>query len=160
MLESLQPERGVSIVLKPNQSMSWETNRLILLGMFIVNMTIGIGFALMGGWLILPFAGIEIFLVGCGMYYVCWKLNFKQMITVESESFVFQKGVYFPKQEWHWQTSSVQLLKRPSQYRMSAPTLFLKHLSERVEVADFLNREEKKELVTWFEQQRIPVVII
>ncbi|MDA7737822.1 DUF2244 domain-containing protein [bacterium] len=160
MLELLNPERGTAIVLMPNSSMTWETNRLILLGMFVVNMTIGIGFALMGEWLILPFAGLEILLVGFGMYYVCWKLNFKQMITIEAESFTLQKGVYFPKEEWQWQTSSIELLKQPSRYRMSAPNLYLKHMSQTVEIGDFLNREEKKELVEWFTEQRIPVVKI
>ena len=160
MLELLKPERGTAIVLMPNSSMTWKTNRLILLGMFVVNMTIGIGFALMGGWLILPFAGLEILLVGFGMYYVCLKLNFKQMITIEAESFTLQKGVYFPKEEWQWQTSSIELLKQPSRYRMSAPNLYLKHMSQTVEIGDFLNREEKKELVEWFTEQRIPVVKI
>ncbi len=160
MLESLQPETGVAIVLSPNKSMTWETNRWILLGLFIVNMTIGIGFAMMGGWLILPFAGLEVMLVGFAMYYVCWKLNFKHIITIESQSFVLQKGVYFPKQEWQWQTSAVQVLKRPSPYRMSAPTVFLKHLNERVEIGEFLNRDEKKELLEWFTQQRIPIVTV
>ncbi len=160
MLEILDIEEGASIVLEPNKSMSWEGNRRILFAMFIVNMVIGISFAMIGGWLILPFAGLEILLVGIGMYYVCWKLNFKQVIKIQAESFTLQKGVYFPAEEWQWQTGATQLLKQPSQYRMSPPTLYLKHLNERIEIGDFLNREEKKDLVAWFKQQSIPVVVI
>ena len=43
---------------------------------------------------------------------------------------------------------------------MSAPNLYLKHMSQTVEIGDFLNREEKKELVEWFREQLIPVVKI
>ena len=137
------------IVLSPNKSMTWETNKKILMAMFVVSMIIGIGFASIGAWMVLPFAGLEITLVGIGMYYVCWKLNFKQTITVEAESFTVQKGVYFPKQEWQWQASQTQLLKQPSRYRMSPPTLFLKHLNQKIEIGEFLNRADKKELQAW-----------
>lgn len=132
------------LILEPNRSMSWQTNKKILLVMFLVNLMIGVSFALVGAWLILPFAGLEILLVGLGMYYVCWKLNFKEAITVESESFILQKGVYYPKQTWHWQRSDITMIKQPSRYRMSAPKLFLKHLNNSIEVGEFLNRKDKK----------------
>jgi len=82
-------------------------------------------------------------LVGLGMYYVSWKLSFKEVITIAAESLILQKGVYFPKQEWHWSRSATSLVKFPSHYRMSAPTLMLKHLNERIEIGSFLNRAEK-----------------
>lgn len=134
------------IVLAPNKSMTWETNKKILLVMFTVSMIIGLSFMYVGAWMILPFAGLEIMLVGIGMYYVCWKLNFKQTIAIDAESLTLQKGVYFPKQEWQWQTSQTRLVKQASHYRMSAPTLFLKHLNQSVEIGEFLNRSEKKTL--------------
>ena len=146
MIEFQENDQQTRLILSPNKSMTWETNKKILLVMFIFSMIIGISFAAIGAWLILPFAGLEISLVGCGMYYVCWKLNFKHIITIEAQSLILQKGVYFPKQEWQWQLAQTNLIKQPSQYRMSAPTLFLKHLNEKVEIGDFLNRKEKKEL--------------
>lgn len=138
--------------------MSWETNKKILLVLFIVNMTIALAWTFMGAWMVLPFAGLEVFFVGLGMYYVSWKLNFKHIITVEVESFVLQKGVYFPKQEWRWQKSQVSLIKVPSNYRMSAPTLLLKHINEEVEIGDFLNRKDKKDLREHLIDMRLPIV--
>ena len=78
------------------------------------------------------------------MYYVSWKLNFKQIIQIDHESFILQKGVYFPKQEWRWQTSQVVVIDTPSKYRLSPTKLTLKHLNQTVQIGDFLNREEKK----------------
>lgn len=151
---------GSRLVLEPNRSMSWQANKRILLIMFLVNLTIGVSFALVGAWMVLPFAGLEILLVGIGMYYVCWKLNFKEIITIEAESLVLQKGVYYPKKTWQWQRSNTRLVKQPSRYRMSAPTLFLQHLNESVEVGGFLNRSEKKILREELQQLGLQLSVI
>ena len=164
MIEIQSTQSGASkrqqIILSPNKSMTWETNKKILMAMFAVAMIIGISFASIGAWMILPFAGIEVTIVGVGMYYVCWKLNFKQTITLEAESFTVQKGVYFPKQEWQWQASQTYLLKQPSRYRMSPPTLYLKHLNQRIEIGEFLNRTDKKELQEWLRDMGISVTTL
>ena len=164
MIEIQSTQSGASkrqqIILSPNKSMTWETNKKILMAMFAVAMIIGISFASIGAWMILPFAGIEVTIVGIGMYYVCWKLNFKQTITLEAESFTVQKGVYFPKQEWQWQASQTYLLKQPSRYRMSPPTLYLKHLNQRIEIGEFLNRTDKKELQKWLRDMGISVTTL
>lgn len=148
------------LVLYPNRSMSWETNKKILLALFCVNMTIALAWSAMGAWMVLPFAGLEVFFVGLGMYYVSWKLSFKQIISIEADSLILQKGVYYPKQEWRWQRSDTTLLKKPSNYRLSAPSLFLRHLSERVEIGDFLNRNEKKALRQHLVKLGMPLQII
>lgn len=160
MVEFQSTEHQHLIVLSPNRSLTWEANKKILFAMFLVNMVIGLSFAAVGAWLILPFAGLEILLVGIGMYYVCWKLNFKQTITIEAESLTLQKGVYFPKEEWQWQTSQTHLLKQASRYRMSPPTLFLKHLNQRIEIGEFLNRTEKKELREHLAHLGIPILAL
>lgn len=158
MVEISHDNNVYLLVLSPNKSMEWETNKKILIAMFAVSMVIGLSFAYIGAWLILPFAGLEISLVGFGMYYVCWKLNFKQTIQIHNESLRIQKGVYFPKQEWHWQKASTQVLRRDSQYRMSAPDLYLKHLNERVEMGEFLNRKEKLVLRQELANLGLPII--
>ncbi len=159
MIKQIQNDKQTQLILAPNKSMSWETNKKILIGIFIVNMTIAIAWSLMGAWLVLPFAGLEVLLVGLGMYYACWKLNFKHIITIEAESFILQKGVYFPKQEWQWQKSHVRLMNKPNQYRMSAPHLFLNHLNDKIEVGEFLNQSEKKQFKGLIKELNIPVIM-
>lgn len=158
MIEKHTDNHQTQIILSPNKSMSWETNKKILLVLFCLNMSIALAWAYMGAWMVLPFAGLEILLVGTGMYYVSWKLNFKQIITVENESLRLQKGVYFPKEEWHWPLSDTCLISVPSDYRLSAPTLSLQHLNQRIEVGDFLNREEKKQFRQHLIELGIPLV--
>lgn len=148
------------LVLTPNKSMSWETNKKILWVMFAVNLLIGISFAAIGAWLILPFAGLEVLLVGAGMYYVCWKLNFQETIALDGDKLKLQKGVYYPTKSWHWQMHQTVLHKHQSSYRMSAPILTLKHCDEEVEIGAFLNRQEKVRLRESLSDWGIPIVTL
>ncbi len=158
MVETHNNTSQTQIILSPNRSMSWESNKKILLAIFCVNLIVALAWTMMGACMVLPFAGLEVACVGAGMYYVSWKLSFKQIITIEQESLVVQKGVYFPKQEWRWQRSNTTLIHTPSRYRLSAPLLQLQHLNEVIEIGDFLNRDEKKELKQQFELLSIPQV--
>ena len=160
MVKYYENGEAKQLILSPNRSMSWQTNKKILVVLFLVNMAIALAWSAMGAWMVLPFAGLEIFFVGLGMYYVSWKLSFKQIISVEANSLILQKGVYFPKHEWHWEYSRTTLVSKPSNYRMSAPSLFLKHLGEQIEIGDFLNRKEKKALRQYLLDLDIPLQVV
>ena len=157
MLKVEQSENIFRLVMMPNRSMTWETNKKILLAIFCVNMTIALAMAYMGAWLVLPFAGLEVLLVGIGMYYVSWKLSFREILTIEAHSLIVQKGIYFPKQEWRWQKNATQLIRQANKYRMSAPTLWLTHLNECIEIGEFLNRSEKKQLRQYLQDIGVPL---
>ena len=50
-----------TFVVSPNYSMSWRENKIFIASLTVVSFSIAGGFALQGFWLILPFAGLEIF---------------------------------------------------------------------------------------------------
>ncbi|GHA18385.1 hypothetical protein GCM10008090_29960 [Arenicella chitinivorans] len=158
MVETHIVGKQIQLIMSPNRSMSWQTNKKILIAMFVVNMTIAACWAWMGAWMVLPFAGLEVMLVGIGMYYVSWKLSFKEILLIEEQSLILQKGVYFPKQEWHWQRDQTRLIRQESRYRLSAPTLKLQYLNQQEEIGQFLNRPEKKQVQRFIEQLGIPVI--
>lgn len=145
------------ITLSPNKSMSWEANKKILLVMFIVNMTIAGGWVYMGAWPVLPFAGLEVALVGLGMYYASWKLNFKEVIKIDDDTLVLQKGVYFPKHEWKMSLNEIKVLKIPSKYRLSPAKFIIQYQAERIELGGFLNLKEKKVLAAELQSLRISI---
>jgi uncharacterized membrane protein len=53
-----------SLVLKRNCSMSPKALAGVFIGLALVVLLIGAGFALAGAWLVLPFAGLEVLLLG------------------------------------------------------------------------------------------------
>jgi len=56
--------RGFSVILKRNVSISPAGLACVFAALGVVAFAIGTGFALAGAWLILPFAGLEVLLLG------------------------------------------------------------------------------------------------
>ena len=151
---------SVQLTLSPNKSMSWQTNKKILLAMFCLNMIIAAGWTYMGAWPVLPFAGLEIALVALGMYYASWKLNFKEVLIIDDDTLHLQKGVYFPKQEWEWPRDQVQLMRVASNYRMSPAKFLLTDTKQSVEIGAFLSLAEKKQLRKELASVNLPIQAI
>jgi len=66
-------------LIRPNCSLSWKEAKRFYFGMVAVSMGIALLFALHGLWPILPFAGLEMLVLGGALYYVarraqCWQL--------------------------------------------------------------------------------------
>ena len=60
MVSSSRTATRLMIIARPNQSATWNTNVLVLLVLSVPVLGIAAAFALLGAWLILPFAGLEL----------------------------------------------------------------------------------------------------
>ena len=58
------------IIARPNQSATLNTNVQVLLALSIPVLGIAVVFALLGAWLILPFAGLELLALAAALYRV------------------------------------------------------------------------------------------
>ena len=140
-----QPSR-LTIIARPNQSASWQTNKLLLLLLAIPSLGAGIGFALVGAWPILPLAGLELTALGIALYYVNWKQQYRQVITVSDEAVDIEQGFYSPKKCWHFERNCTGLSIRPEQRPWDGPDLWVHSNSERVNIGEFLNRDDSLKL--------------
>jgi len=136
------------IVAEPDRSADWETNKLVLIVMCAVSGTIAVGFTLLGAWPVLPFAGLEMMALGSALYYVCWKLRYRHVITLEAGVIRIQKGHYLPQQEWEIAVDDVALSIVPEQHPWEAPSITLFSKGEEISLGEFLNREDALELLT------------
>ena len=68
MVERLPHPDGFRLVLTPNRSLSWHGNVRIWAALFVLSALIATGFTLMGAWVIIPFAGLELIALACGIY--------------------------------------------------------------------------------------------
>ena len=60
--------RGFSVILKRNCSISPAGLACVFAALGVAALAIGAGFALLGAWLILPFAGLEVLLLGAAFF--------------------------------------------------------------------------------------------
>ncbi len=136
------------IIAEPNRSASWETNKVILIAMCCLSGGIALGFSvILGAWPILPFAGLEMLALGSALYYVCWKLKYRHVITVGVDTVTIQKGHYYPRQQWEIAVDEAALSVTPEAHPWDAPTISLFSKGEEISLGEFLSREDALELL-------------
>ncbi len=142
-----QSAGGDTIVAEPNRSASWQANKMVLIAMCCLSAVIAGAFAALGAWPILPFAGLEMLALGSALYYVCWKLRYRHVITISPDKVHIQKGHYYPRQEWEIDVSEAALSVTPEQHPWDGPTISLCSRGEEISLGEFLNRDDSLQLL-------------
>ena len=96
MVITEQTNNGYRLSLMPNSSISWQGSMLFLFLISLPITIIGVTFFFYGAPLILPFAGLEILIVGSALYVVFNKSLKKEVITLTKEKLTIEKGKYRP----------------------------------------------------------------
>ena len=135
------------ILLRPNQSTDLKSSLIFISIIAFTCLTIGIGFALAGATMILPFAGLEILFVATCVYLVMKQTYKQEVITLTKEKLKIAKGAGKIDQEWEyfrmWSFISVERPEHP----WYPAHIIVSSKGERVPIGDFLNEDEKEELV-------------
>jgi uncharacterized membrane protein len=76
---------GIQILVRPNRSLSRRARIVVFAGVAAFVSTIGIGFSLLGAWVVLPFAGLELALVGTVLYLLCRHADDHDSIIIQSD---------------------------------------------------------------------------
>ena len=151
-VESNIEENIHRILLRPNQSTSWKTSLLFVSVIAFTCLAIGIGFAFAGATMILPLAGLEVLFVGVCVYLVMKKTYKQEVITLTKEKLKIEKGAGKIDQVWEyfrmWSYVSVEKPEHP----WYPAHIVIRSKGERVPIGDFLNEEEKEDLVISLEK--------
>lgn len=159
VVEQQQNAQQQIILVRPNQSATWELNLRIIIALGTWSMLIAISFSLYGAWLILPFAGLEIAALFAALYYVCRKLSLRQVICIDADTVAIEKGFYYPVVRWRFAREHTRLAVQVQAHPWDAIVLrvFSVRGDEAVEVGEFLNREESQQLLDILRSFAIPV---
>lgn len=142
MVSTSERDGSTIVIAKPNQSATWRSNQLALLAISVPSLGAAIGFALLGAWPILPFAGFELLALGSALYYVNWKLQYRHVITLNADQILIDKGFYAPKRRWQLDLSGALLSVTPATHPWDGPKLAVYNSQETVSVGEFLNRAD------------------
>lgn len=148
MVYRQREKSGDMIVAEPNRSASWQANKVALILMCCLSGAIALGFAALGAWPILPFAGLEMLALGSALYYVCWKLRYRHVIILSPQTVQVQKGHYYPKKSWEIPFDDAALSVTPEKHPWEAPVITLFSRGEEISLGEFLNREDSLKLLS------------
>ena len=147
MVTSTRKDSNLMIVARPNHTSTCRNNLLALAAISVPSLGAAIGFALLGAWPILPFAGIELLALGSALYYVNWKLQYRHVITLSEDSVRIDKGFYLPRQTWQFNRQATGLAVTPESHPWEGPELTLHDKQEKVSLGEFLNRDDRLKLL-------------
>lgn len=152
---------GRSVIAQPNQSADWNTNKQLLLGFSLFSGVIATAFSLIGAWMILPFAGLEITALGGALYIVCRQLNQRHILYFADDLLIIEKGTRFPQRAWQLprQYTFIGVERQTHPWDPLRLTLYCHRQGhcEAISIGEFLNREDSHHLLAALRRQGLTV---
>lgn len=131
-------------VLCPNRSLSWPQAKWAFAAMVTVSLAVALGFAVLGFWPILPFAGAELALLGSTVYWVQRQAQRREVIAFKENLVAVEKGRERPEQRWHFERTWLQVRLVPARVAGHPSRLVLRSHGRQVSVGDFLVEPERE----------------
>jgi uncharacterized membrane protein len=147
MLVSEFPAEGVRrLTLKPNCSLSWCWVRRLAMGLACCILLVGGYWVSLGAWLVLPFTGVELLVLGLGFYLSSVAGHRREVIEIHGENLRIMRGGRrldeVARLSRYWTRASV--LRDPSGWYPSR--LVLRCHGRCIEIGAFLVEAEREEL--------------
>jgi uncharacterized membrane protein len=104
---------------------------------------IGVLFALYGYWPVLPFAGLEVIVLGIAFYRCLSRSQLREVVTVGSEVVSVEKGRQQPQQRWECPRAWARVVLEHAPIAWYPRRLTVAFQGRRVEIGQFLNEEDR-----------------
>ncbi|HEY0962489.1 MAG TPA: DUF2244 domain-containing protein [Pseudomonadales bacterium] len=136
------------ITLLPNRSATWAQTRVFLFIICGMTLAIGVLWAFIGAWLVLPFSGLEAALVAWVLYRVSYGTYQRQVITCSPQQLLVQVGARFPaggwpKRSWRLERERAHVSVTDARHPLDPMQLRLVDGNHSIELGGFLNRDDK-----------------
>ncbi|HIF18610.1 MAG TPA: DUF2244 domain-containing protein [Cycloclasticus sp.] len=134
------------VVLMPNSSLSFRQAVLFFVGISTVSLTIALLLYFMGLWLVLPFSGLELLVLGYCLLLTLKKCGVQEVITITDKVIRVERGLHTVKERSELPLGWVRVELEKPKYRGHATSLIIKSHGKRIEVGRFLVESERESL--------------
>lgn len=145
------------IIARPNCSLSPKGRVGVVALIASFSLAVAIGFSLIGAWLVLPFAGLELVAVAYAFYYINCHAADYESITIEGDQLAVEKRDYKNTSQivFHRYWARVLLRQMPS----GDQSLLLRSHGKEVEFGrHFMNNDQRLALAQQL-KRRVGVVL-
>ncbi|MEE9494553.1 MAG: DUF2244 domain-containing protein [Gammaproteobacteria bacterium] len=133
-------------LIRPNCSLSWKGVKRFYLGMLFVSLLIASLCAFAGAWPVLPFAGLEMLVLGIALYQVTRRNQYWQVVQIEGDHVEVFDSTSVDRPAISFQRAWARIvLERPS-IDWYSPRLFIRSHGRAVEIGNCLTRSEIEQL--------------
>lgn len=142
-----ETEGSAVIVLRPNNSASWQLNMAIIGLVTLMLFIVCVYFALKGLWLVFPFAGLEVVAL-----YICFYLrvranNRTEVITFDRDTVVIEQGNFFAEKSWKYHRLWAKIFVKKPRYSGHPKQVMIRSHGKELELGAFLNNQDKEVLI-------------
>ena len=103
-------------------------------------------YALYGFWPVLPFAGLEVIVLGAAFYITLYRSGAREVVRVSTDTVSVEKGRDTPQEYWECPRVWAQVRLEPSPIRWYPNCLAIRYQGRQVEIGKFLNEAERSAL--------------
>ena len=130
-------------LIRPNQSLPWHTAVKVYLAIAASCLAVGVFFALHGFWPVLPFAGLEVAVLGAAFYVCLSRSQLREIVSVNADLVTVEKGRREPQQHWECPRAWARIKLERSHIDWYPSRLSVAYKGEAVEIGRFLNEQER-----------------
>jgi uncharacterized membrane protein len=135
------------LLVRPDRSMSWQQNRWLVAVLGGFTLVVALFWTMVGAWVILPFAGIEVLALYLGLHYVSWKLHLCQVVRIDADKVTVEEGHNFPRRSWQLERPGTAIAIVTPAHPWDAPGILLYDRKHQVELGSFLSKGDAGLLV-------------
>ncbi len=135
-------------LIRPNCSVQWRDVVRFYAGIAVVSVGIAAGFAFKGAWLVLPFTGLEMLVLGAAFYVVSRRSADWQEVAIEGDSvLVTNSSAQRQGSALSFQRAWVRVELEDAMVKGHPSRLIMGSHGRHVEIGSCLNEKEKQALV-------------
>jgi uncharacterized membrane protein len=135
-------------VIRPNSSLSWRGNQIFFASMLCVSFGLAGAFAAQGLWLVLPFAGFEMLVLGFVLYRCCLRGCQQEVISIVGHQVRVAVGREKPKRSCTFERCWARVVLDRARIRGYPSRLLIRSHGLEVEVGACLIDEERARLAS------------
>lgn len=133
-------------VLRPNVAVNWrQTLRLFVIAA-IGLLGIGIAFAVVGLWPVLPFTWLELAALGAALYLTARRGREAQVVRIFADAVEIEKGRRRPERHWRLERIWSEVVLCEPSHPWYPRRLVIRSRGEQIELGEFLSEEEREGL--------------
>jgi len=145
------------IKLTPNRSATWRETKIAIGIMVILVMTIAFGWAVVGAWVILPFAGLEVGLFAYFMYRICRQGFNQQIVTITKEFVLIESGIMRREVARTYDRNQLSFEVTETERDWHLPDIVMRLGMYRLSIGEFLNKDDRIKLKDALKNNGLPL---
>ena len=132
--------------IRPNRSLTRRGMLLFFVVVSLAALSVAVRFAMLGAWLVLPFAFLEILVLGCGLYCFEKATDYREVISLSRDELRIRRQARRGDEEWAFQPYWARVVRQPDERKWYPSRLLIRSHGRQVEIGSCLTEGEREQL--------------